>query len=223
MDLKAVESALALDVVASRAGSEADPASAAGPRAARQWAPADVTVDGQGVRVERSVTASGRAMFRYWVGERRVDRAALLHLTCPEQACPRRRETLQRWRGAVAEAPTFRPGNGIPPVMAVVHAVAPVSSWAARRSSRLTPQNPATPRAQTVDDLPVVHEGRAAVARPAHLVRPLRCPNDVHGEINVTVQAWDLFTPEGRFIATVDSLLKEVATLPTRDLSPTPG
>jgi hypothetical protein len=67
------------------------------------------------------------------------------------------------------------------------------------------------------DEREMIWQGQTVVARKAKLNKVFTCP--AHGPIKGHVEGWDLYQPDGRFVATV--VAEEVASEVVTDTAPT--
>lgn len=131
-----------------------------------------VIMQGRVVEVVLRVDRNGRRVFNHHCDGARMPRPTLLHLLCPETACPRANEVKDQWRRFVSEP--------------------------ARPAPR--PRRQAVQVRPLIEEVAVDAAGHHCLARPASFECHTACPMRAHPPQVLRKPGWDLFE-NGQWIA----------------------
>lgn len=119
-------------------------------------------------RVVLRLDRKGVPVLRYWFGQSRVDRQTFQTLTCLEIRCPRRQAMLHQWQ---VHAGLRRPAR---PVRTEARASQPLAAEERIRIGEMD-----------------------YLAREARFPMTLKCGQQAHGPVHISVSGWDVFSNAG--------------------------
>ncbi|MCF8147584.1 MAG: hypothetical protein K9J50_03405 [Sulfuritalea sp.] len=131
------------------------------------------------VRISFGQNHKGMPTYRYWYEESRVERQIFLTLTCTQTLCSVQQETMNRWRLKTGFFPALikKPTRPAP-----VHIT------------------------RLAEEVVIERDGQPLYARQANVQKVFNCPQEAHPPRRVSTPAWDLFTMDGHFVATVPNI-----------------